>query len=978
MADARNRDFNVVYVDLDLNVDPAYTTDSDGAVICDNYVYAEVINGTLRPVTPAGSIDYPLSFEQFRKYVETRIDKNEFGTTRTFKIKGSVTKVVDYGAGQQNSGIFNMRYLTEPDEGSSTGYKVVFTNWNDGESYKMKLSATTTANANFNGTYDPSLYFINSGDVRVDINNLDLQTGTFQDTTGTRDIGNIVFINDSGTELHGHWNNKIYMNNCRLLVKGNGYFRLSGTSFVNVNNSVVFSGYSDVSFYNSLVRSATSDSNVSVRDYYVNSNNNFDDDTFDYYFKNSIFLNIAHMYRMVNGDTFNDTVPDVIVDQCVFSEPYSGFQSNIVATNVFRNLFEYIRSGNSNQFGFSIPTLTWDITTLTDDDYKYNQGGWELITIGGDRGSINRYTYGRRDGVGPLYFPEMPSIQISASSVVTNEGDSISFQNSDGSFDSTYLPSSYNWIFPDKEENVTTPNGYIDYVVGFIGIDNILAEVNTRNEWYSTISSIAIRSLIDQNDVDMIINTYKIDPQSSSDTFNIYEDVFVEVVNNTISSGIIDYVRVYIGDDIRSLYGLSEYTFSDGFLTNFSSIGDISIVVVAILTDGSSVYFDKTITLIDTLAKTYYVDLSREYEDSKWIELDYGIFDDFEDGSISINFNSEFRQNYTVERMADELVAVGTDDVIVMRGVKQDDFIVEHSFVRDESDPIPRLSLFMDNDEVAIEWDYISDKLNIYYRDGKFNITVVKYGTFTKDLSCPNSLRKLYVRSEYKYEDGNINELTVYYRLDPNDPWVKTTFSEELEPFSDMSVRVQMDNGSGIGYIGIQANAVDESIFDGSGNGSEESPFTYKEMYDRIKDGGDPLLVEPYYTTFKCRNWRILDKETLSVDRSRHYHIDVWNPDLYGPWMLVFRDMFGVDVNFTGTTLSNGIMYNMSSSSQYDLLITTLFDMWVVWNGSGKIGYIRDKTKYTGDDLRVDIIGSTIKSNNGTYTSTYLNTEEGV
>lgn len=970
---ARDKDFNNVYVDLGLVVDPSYATDSDGAVICDNWVYTDSTKSTLKPNLPAGNEDNPLSFNQFRTYLEYRVNKNVSDIQRNFYIRGTIDTTIDYGDELENKGIFNIRYPADSTATTGYGYFVNFISWDENTSYKMKFSATTTSTF-ISGSFNPSLYFINSCDIRFNISGLDLQTGTFTDGAQTKDIGNIVFINDTSTDLYDMHNNKIELDNCRLYTAGSGVFRLMNVNYVLSNNAVTFSGYSDITVVNSLIRSENN-SSVGVRDYKVFSNDNVPDNTLDYVFKNTIFLGINGFIRMNNNDSFTETNPDVTINQCVFTGAYSDFFREILVLEQFNNMFKYLSSDDAknNQFSYTEPSLTWNILTLTDNDYAYRSNGWENITLIGDT-NYDDYVYGKRDGVGALYFKELPSFEISASSTIVEKGNNITILNNDTNYDTTYNPSYYRWIFPDKTvDNITTPLGEVTYNVGFTGVGTIFGTVYSHNKWYSAGASTKIRSILNDNNVDLTINVYG-DKSVIAETFNVGETLKITVINNTNSSdNVIEYVEVTCEEHTTKLY-VEKYLDSASTTYSTEYVQVLNIVAKAILYDGRAVYFNKTVNIVDLVPTTYYVDLSQTYEDSKWLKLKYGIYDDFENGSISNNFNSDFRNKYSVITMDNEKVATGTEDVAIIRGIKQDNYIVEYSFVRKDLDPLPTVSLFMDSDEIRIEWDYIGDRLIIYYRDGKYNITVVRYGSFTKDLSCGNALSKLFIRAEYNKTSNIVN---VYYRTDPDDSWIKTKFSESLEAFTTMQVRTKCYTGSGLGYIGIQADSIDENTFTGTGNGSETIPYTFTEMYNRIKLDADTTIAANRYDIFRCRNWRIIDDMTFIIDRDKHFHIDVWNASIYGPWMLMFKDLKGVDVNFAGTTLSNGIMYNFLSARPYNIYLTTLYDMWVVWNGEGYIGYIRDINRYAKGDLRADIIGSTIKSESGTFTVDHTKIDTG-
>jgi hypothetical protein len=178
--------------------------------------------------------------------------------------------------------------------------------------------------------------------------------------------------------------------------------------------------------------------------------------------------------------------------------------------------------------------------------------------------------------------------------------------------------------------------------------------------------------------------------------------------------------------------------------------------------------------------------------------------------------------------------------------------------------------------------------------------------------------------------------------------------------FTSMFVKGDCDSHSGYGYIQIEANSVSN---DWGGNlikGSEEYPFTYPEMVERIIPDG----LGEFADIYRCRNWREVNSD-LVCDIDQQYHIDVWNALRYGPWMLRFRKANAI---FSGVTLSNGIIYNIAEQRQQNLFVTTIYNMFITWNGTSKVTLYKYRNRYTGNDNRVDLIGSTIKSEAGFVT----------
>lgn len=960
-----------IYVDLS-GPDIAGPAEDNGAPLCGQ---SSVNLGG----PPTGTPNYPLSFEQFRKYVQYRLDENVSGiTTRTFYIRGSITTTIDYGAGGENTGVFNIRNIlpNTNDELGIPGYTVKFTNWTEGESYKMHLSFTTSADIN-DGTYNPSMVFINSGDVRIEINNMDLQGGTFDDSNTSTVVGDIKFQNDSSTWIHKHHNNKIILNNCRLLTNGGGRYYLDDLPYVSADSAFNFIAYSDVSLYNTIFYSSTAGNCINIRDYYTKPNDNNGEDVYDWYLRNSIFLNITDIFRVVNGDSFRSDhidAPDIQVQGCVFSGPSAGYFDSIFITQAFRNLLPFSSIPvDENQFGFSIPSLTWNINTLTDSDYNYLANGWQLIDTDANRfSSVNAYTYGeRRDGVGALYFGEMATPAISASDFLVEIGDDVTLGNSVLNFDTDYLPSYYFWNLGFNDTYTTTASqGEVVYTIEDNGVLPVIMTVYSHNEWYSKRARTQLRSVIDTDIITFDLNFYDLESGDEINTVECGNSFSVSVTNTTSGSDIVDTVILRMGNNSYRFNTSEIGDYLDNKRVNYRyyDIGLKTVTLEVYTTDGRVVIFDKNIDVIDIIRDPYYVDLSIEYSDDKWLDLNYGIYDDFEDGTISTDFSSEFRNNYNVISMRDEQVANGVaQSSVIIGGIKFGEFRVEWSFVRTEVDDIPDMFIVIDDNVYRFDWDYISDAINAY--DGDYKQKIV-YGNFIKDLSCPNAFDTIQIKVEFVPDSDTTGTLKMYYITD-GDEWIYSGFSRDVGLFTNATVLIEGTENTGAGYIGIQAEEIDDELFTGQGNGSEEFPFTYEEFYDRVKFDADNEISAIYGDTFMCRNWRKVRRGTFNINRDLNFHINVWNPHLYGPWMLVFDNM-RTDVDFAGTTLSNGIIYN-TSVGDYDLYVTTTYDMFIVWNNSGRIGLYRYTGRYTGIDERVDIIGSTIKSVNGFYTESGLN-----
>jgi hypothetical protein len=938
---------NTIYVNLDLTADaPGPSEPLTGAPLCG---YASMNQGG----PPTGTEDFPLSFNQFRKHVQYRLTQNETGKTRTYIIAGSYTGTIDYGSGGFNTGIFNVNYVPTS---SADAYTVIFKNRNVDESYKMNISAKSSS-ALLHAPiispptpYNPPLYFLNTSGVIMYISGMDLESETFTDKNETRDIGDIIFNNAVvSSDYNSHnFKNQLEMSNCRFYTQGGGVYRLDGNTD-NINsyqNAYAFNNYVNVTLFNCLFHSNNSGT-MCFKDYPVSNPTAISWNLY-YDIINTIFLDIVTLYRVNNIQSLKLILPNDIYSN-VFSGALSGYTGATIKPTSFTKLLE--DGSTDSQFDFPIPALTYG-TTLTNDDYRYINNGWENIDVIGDRyNSTKNSVYGFRDGVGPLYFPELPIPIITASDFITTVGSTITLGIEDYvNYNLLYEPSLYGWY---KNNNAAPfavggePASHdVPLAITTKGIIPIEVRVHSHNDWYTVKNYTSIRSLINQSTITLSLKTNNSNGVNT-DTFIVNDSVQIEV-NATPDTDVKSYWINFDGTWINARI----------YTVKFKSIGPVNILGRILLKDGTMMYTSKTINIAEYPSKTYYVDLSIEYENKLKFKLNNVIYDNFEDQSIDPAFSTPFKNDYLVKRMYDEYVAsyyFGTTNAQMTTGILNGNFNVEWSFVRDTESSNPKMIVNIDGMDISAEWNYIDNLLNIF--NGDSILYRIPYGPYSPDLSCPNALHKMFCK--FVMINGNFSFM---YSVDGTT--YKDRYLTKYTSFSLASVNADADSHSGYGVVFIEADNVNTQFGNGLAlvKGSEEYPFTYPEMVVRISPNGTGVFADIY----KCRYWRET-KDYLESDKDKQFHIDVWNPDKYGPWMLRF---YMADVNLTGTTLSNGIICNIPSyPTPYQLHITTTYNMFITWNGS-KAKIILEKyfNRYTGKDKRVDIIGSTIKSEGGFLT----------
>lgn len=1004
---------NVIYVNLsgnDVN-GPRMGAEYDYAPLCGDAALAE------GNYDPNGTSDHPLSFNDFRSHIKHRLDQNSYGKIRTYLIQGSYTgnlELVDGG-----SGVFDIRYNSFDPElkddrypsytgGFVDGYTVILNSWIVNEPYKLNLSATTSATnviAPY-GAYNPSLNLFKTYDIKLYVSNMQVQVNTLTDDSTTKDIGTILITNDApprasfpdgGLIDDEKYNNQIGLNNCVFITNGNG--RISATihepynpkfSAVRTLNNTAFGiqRYTDVLVSNCIFYSVDTDGVFFIRDKYPDGNGEFTKQVkYNYTIVNSIFLKITEMFRIMDTysgqygysfDVSKNNYKQLMSNNVMSgskSEYYDNDSVNVVGS--WGRYLLYDASTSSIQYDFPLPSLTWNLATLVQDDFHYFENGWEDITVNGIKDSegadpgfnvlqnqinkpasayvsypfnLNNFTYGVRDGVGALYFPEMLAPVILASDYFVYIDDIVNFSIEDPTYDTTYKPSSYDWY---EDTNPPSPSfGDTDtasLTVDITGIIPITLMVGSHNNWYTVEGSTNIRSVIDQSTITLNLETLN---SSNVDTltFTINDNVNIHVDVSPLSN--VSYVDIlvdgsWISLSLKNLYYPYVYT----------NIGNQNIICKVTLTDGMTMYTSKTINIDDDEYSTYYVDLSVDYENTQKFKLKYVIYDNFEDLSIDTTFSSAFRNNYSVKYMYDENVAsqtaINTEITSnITNGILNGNFNIDWVFVRDTIPSKPSLIISIDNVDYIAKWDYIRNLLII--ERGSSTVCNINYGLFSPDLTCSNALHKLYCR--FEMVDG---VLSIMYSVDNGKTYITQKVRDDLQSFINARVNAKADSESGYGHILIEADNVSDTF--GNGNslikGSELYPYTYPEMVLRVTENGDGLFGDIY----KCRAWRETSTQLL-CDVSKQFHIDVWDALKYGPWMIRFKKC---SASFKGLILSNGIIYNIPTNSSKNLSITTTYNMFITWNGSGSIILDKFYNRYTGKDKRVDIIGSTIKSESG-------------
>jgi len=914
-------DFSIIYVDLakaPSSSIPSNERDSNGALICNN-------------TTKHGSETQQLPYEEFVKYIKYRCDdRNKI----TFLFKNKVN--IDTSDLQSHDTLWDIGHRSN----------IYMSNQIDGESAMFNITSSmvkiyvklfnsnlTMSNLDFNTTQPVSLRF-----------SCPNENETPNDQFNDIYIYNCRFWGHNGNHVYG----VIRFEYVKTLIVAGSIFCVydGGGSFIGMQLPIN-NGYS---FYTAYF---IANIMYNITDMY---------DLYPMGYKLDLIKRPKFAYWNIFTGTrsgYLDFVPDQV------STTMANFLQDMdISTNEFEwsgtpsicseSLGVYNDMGAlQNQFNYLSDDWITASSMLPDPSYFPSNFKTYLDELP---------TYGTRDGRGALVFPTLPIPYISYTPKFLTINDVLTMDISNIDYENDYKTIYIYWAINGIFLGAGTP---IQYTISDYGRIDIRLSVWSRNQFYYKSNTTSTYSLINIDDIDIDINTYN-GNNNLTTTFDINETVKIEVVNKTdnIDNAIND-VDIIISNEVLDTLSIPTYLDSSSTDTTFSYIGDVTIIAKVHTIDGRTKYFYKIITINDVIGNTYYVDLSQEYEDDKWLELNYGLYDDFENGYIGQGFASDFKFNYSVISMYDELVANGTKKALLVTGVLDGDFKIEWSFVRSSEDDDPHffIDLKIDNvsNPIMVSWDFISDSLLVYDSDRRYR---VKYDAHVKDLDCPNTIHKINIYANYDSYNGKLN---MYYDLDAIDDTRVHFYFKQISSFDVMSIYFEGTNESGLGYIGVQANNVDQIAFGGEGNGSTEYPFTYQEMYDRISiDNNDGNYNDKYL----CRNSRIVSNQSsFFINPIYNYRIDVWDPHKYGPWMLVFD--INSDILFINTILSNGIIYNREYKNA-NLLITMIYDMFITWNGANnKIGIIRYPNKYVKDDIRADLIGSTIKSVGGFY-STYI------
>jgi len=941
-------DFSTIYVDLALTTPTRESSyiDSNGAVICD-------------AVTQYGTMTNQLSFSEFQKYLQFRCADRSV----TFKIKNTITIT------STNLLISAYQLLRFPNKST-----IYMHNQVENQSYKFIVNVSV-------GTGN-SLH-LNLSNANVYIMGMDLEylhKGYLSFTAATSQIDTNY--------------NKLHIYNSRFWLKEPDYLNYSKydmssgwTSVVIDDASVVFNNISRISCAGCIINNkdeGTTLASIIV----IEPNSGYDNynKSFMYEFSVSIFVRIYDFYKIYGKYTLSNPSTDILKFN-VFTEIEGGFKNNVGVISHIGNFFlGATELHNKFQQLPTIPAICDDfLATATNDDFDYiHDDDWNSIDysyvedLSEDDldyvslyidANVNLLSYGQRDGVGALWFNPMYSPLISVIPYVAHYGETVTLKNAESDYDATFDPSLYTWNINGNKVDVVTALGEYEYTIDAYGIIPIGMEIKSHNAFYSVNTDTTFKSNINSSDVDIRIGIFNKDGQGVN-TFTTSDTVNFTVTNLTnVSPSSIKSTEVVITDIGSQFISIPNYENIWIGFNQFEFIGNKQILCEVVTIDGRSYYFSKYFSITETIGKTYYVDLSVEYDNQNDLKLKHGIFDDFEDQSIDNGFSTDFQSYYSIVKMYDEYVAKGVSNSEIIKGISDGDVIIEWSFVRTKETDKPRfiINTGTNNDNIEIYWDFIGDKINVLYNGVKSSKI---YGNYNKDLNC-DTLRKLYMRCEYSN-----NSLIIKYSLDNGQTYIEYDKSIQMKSFSNMTIRTQCDTGSGLGYIGIHADNVIDGLFTGYGQGSEQYPFTYQQMYDRIKVNG----TGNKYDVYMCRNSRALPGRLrgqgvkFEIDRNKQYAIDVWNAQKYGPWMLSFHGFIN-PIELAGTTLSNGIIYNVPASGGdglSNLSVTNLYDMLITWNSIQeklKIIFYRLPNQYSNGDYQSNIFGCTIKSEQGFITT---------
>lgn len=878
-------DFSTIYVDLSkTDSAPDEYKDENGAVICDD-------------TTLYGTELQQLTYVELRKYLQYRSSDRDI----TFLLKNKIEISYAY-----YDDIFTVK----------TGTSITIDSQSPNESFKIKHTYIV-----------PSITVYNSN---LHIYNMDLDL-----------YGAFTFIGHTGDQYDASFN-KLYLENCRFWCNTTDYYY--GEQYM-----LKFNTFSSVVVSNCIFNNKSSNNNVAVL---VQHSTTSEHNISGFTFFGCIFVRVNNLYERMSLDAASDF--NELLSLNVFTESENSFRDSTPDSSIF-NFVE--RSDNyspdNNYYGWNttIPPVCdadlYDAENEQDFDYLSNTSGWIGVNhnvIGADSQTkellSTTHSYGERDGIGALYFKPMGDVYITSDKYLVDKNEDVNFYNIDPIYDSNY----YSWYVDGELQSTTTH--IFTYTVVSYGSPNICAYIWSPNRVYYRESCVNIISLIDFETSFISITTYDMDG-NEKDEFRIGETVKIVITNISDNDDIIDNVDIKYNDSRDTLYNISCVGCTETLSTTYYILNDQIIDAVVNNSDGRNVYMSKHINIVDNVFNTYYVDFDAEYSEGKWLYLEYGIYDDFEDKSINNNFYQEFKSYYNVIYMYDEYVANGHTEVIVMKGITEGEFVYEGSIVRNTIEEIPSVGLYIDNNHMILEWHYMRDALKLYNNDEL--IISKEYGHFSKDLTCLNALHKI----TFKFICDGDGLLSIYYKI--NDIWILLTYYF-LDAYNNISCFIKGTLNTGFGYIGIQAEHIDDSLWTGFGNGTEEYPYSFEEFYDRVRyDDGTGEMFD----TYLCRNYRRVTNQRFFLDLYKQFYINVWDPHKYGPWMLEFFNMKN-DISFQGNTISNGIITNISTNQH--LYITNIYDMFITWNGNRGIILYRTSSKYSNDDITSNIIGSTIKS----------------
>lgn len=627
---------------------------------------------------------------------------------------------------------------------------------------------------------------------------------------------------------------------------------------------------------------------------------------------------------------------------------------------------------------FGIPEIlninTSDVDDWTNEDLKYTGDSWKDITVSGGRlpSNINPLnfnsdmSFGRRDGVGALYFPEMPIPYIKKlDNIIINVPTTI--ETGDVNYDD-YLPEKYEWsirLSGRLLNTFTTDSRQLEYTFVENGSYKVQLSTTSYNGWYIIEAEIRNILVFGGEEKTVELTLYKI-PFNSSEP----EDV----INNEIT--VFDRLMISVTDNIENqnifiedsgvFWDLENRGDNQRFITQYSggrdeyysptytSVGDYNVVFAARYNDRISYYETFPITVVDNIQDVLYVDLLESYSNSKKIlGYNYFLIDNFKLGSIKEEWNSSFTTGYNVKEMWDENVAYGTDEVTIIDGIGTEDFSIEFSFLRITGNDIPKFIFKSKNGEedysLDISWSFINDRIIL---DDGTNKNYIKYDVGNKDLLCPDSVRKINFMIT---NEANSDQVIVRYKINDDVNWI-TGKVLNVSIYDSIQLLADCTNDVGIGYLSIKTQSITAEN-NMNKNGSENYPITFEEFKKYTEDGTPNIN-----TKFLLRNYRTINSGTFNIADNMFYEIDAWDNSKYGPWVLKFGDDFNNPVKFSGTKISNGIIFN-TLDQKTKLHISFLYNMFVVWN-SEDVVLVRSKWKYTNNDKRTDIKGSTLYNAN--------------